>query len=454
MVTLNDPVVRRLWPELVGLFSLGLPIIFTQLLQVSQGTIAVIMMGRVGSRELAAVGLGASLWVFVWLGCMGLLMGLSPTIAQHHGAGRKQEIRECFQQGLWLGLIVGILAFLVMRVIGHVMRVMRVDPEVIPLVDGYLAITSWSMPAVCVYLVLRFFCEATGRSRPMMVAQLLLLPIGFFGNYLLIYGKWGFPAMGVDGAAVTFAVGLILVAVFMAIYVLRAGRYRSFGLFHNFRRPNVKEIRNLLRLGVPISLNLVLDSGFYGGIALLMGQIGHVALAAHQLVINYATLIFMIPVGLSSAIMVRIGQSVGRSDFAEVRFRGWLGITVATVLIMPSVVFMIFFPEIIISIYTSDSEVVPVAAALFMIAALFQIFDGLYMTGAGALRGMKDTKGPMWISVLAYWLIGFPVAWFLGSHLGPEGLWYGMVIGVGLTGILLGWRFELKALGLRNSNAG
>tara|TARA_B100001123_G_scaffold125640_1_gene146357 strand:- start:220 stop:1002 length:783 start_codon:yes stop_codon:yes gene_type:complete len=260
--------------------------------------------------------------------------------------------------------------------------------------------------------------------------------------------------MGVDGAAVTFAVGLILVAVFMAIYVLRAGRYRSFGLFHNFRRPNVKEIRNLLRLGVPISLNLVLDSGFYGGIALLMGQIGHVALAAHQLVINYATLIFMIPVGLSSAIMVRIGQSVGRSDFAEVRFRGWLGITVATVLIMPSVVFMIFFPEIIISIYTSDSEVVPVATALFMIAALFQIFDGLYMTGAGALRGMKDTKGPMWISVLAYWLIGFPVAWFLGSRLGPEGLWYGMVIGVGLTGILLGWRFELKALGLRNSNAG
>ncbi|MDP6138076.1 MAG: MATE family efflux transporter [Arenicellales bacterium] len=446
-------MVRKCWSELAGLFSLGLPIIFTQLLQVSLGTMAVIMMGRVGSRELAAVGLGATLWVFVWLGCMGLLMGLSPTIAQHHGAGRKQEIREVFQQGLWLALIVGILAFVVMRVIGQVMRVMRVDPEVIPLVDGYLVITSWSMPAVCVYLALRFFCEATGNSRPMMIIQLLLLPLGFFGNYLLIYGKLGFPAMGVDGAALTFAVGLVLAAVLMTVYVFRARRYRQFGLFQRFRSPNLIEIRNLLRLGVPISVNLVLDSGFYGGISLLMGQMGHAALAAHQLVINYATLIFMIPVGLSSAIMVRVGQSLGRSDFAEVRFRGWLGITASTVLIVPSVVFVIFFPEIIISVYTSDPEVVTVATALLMVAAFFQIFDGLYMTGAGALRGMKDTKGPMWISILAYWLIGFPIAWFLGSHLGPEGLWYGMVAGIGLTAILLGWRFELKSVSLRDSHA-
>ena len=259
--------------------------------------------------------------------------------------------------------------------------------------------------------------------------------------------------MGVDGAALTFAVGLVLAAVLMTVYVFRARRYRQFGLFQRFRSPNLIEIRNLLRLGVPISVNLVLDSGFYGGISLLMGQMGHAALAAHQLVINYATLIFMIPVGLSSAIMVRVGQSLGRSDFAEVRFRGWLGITASTVLIVPSVVFVIFFPEIIISVYTSDPEVVTVATALLMVAAFFQIFDGLYMTGAGALRGMKDTKGPMWISILAYWLIGFPIAWFLGSHLGPEGLWYGMVAGIGLTAILLGWRFELKSVSLRDSHA-
>ena len=144
----------KIWPVLAGLLRLGIPIIFTQLLQVSQGTIAIIMMGRVGSLELAAVGLGTSFWVFVWLGSMGLLMGLSPTIAQHQGAGRHLEMRSDFQQGLWMALVIGLLAFILMRNIGGVMDVIGVDPQVIPLVKSYLGIGSWSMPAVCLYLSL------------------------------------------------------------------------------------------------------------------------------------------------------------------------------------------------------------------------------------------------------------------------------------------------------------
>ena len=206
---------RKIWLELAGLFRLGLPIIFTQLLQVSQGTIAIIMMGRVGSRERAAVGLGTSFWVFVWLGSMGLLMGLSPTIAQHQGAGRHLEMRDDFQQGLWMALVIGMLAFVLMRNIGGVMDLIGVDPQVIPLVKSYLGIGSWSMPALCLYLVMRFFCEATGNSRPMMVIQILVLPIVVLGNWVLIYGNLGFPALGVDGAALAFAGGMILAAILL-----------------------------------------------------------------------------------------------------------------------------------------------------------------------------------------------------------------------------------------------
>lgn len=431
--------------ELAGLLRLGIPIIFTQLLQVSQGTIAIIMMGRVGSRELAAVGLGTSFWVFVWLGSMGLLMGLSPTIAQHKGAGRLREMRDDFQQGLWMALVIGMLAFVLMRNIGGVMDLVGVDSKVIPLVKSYLGIGSWSMPAVCVYLVMRFFCEATGNSRPMMVIQILVLPIVVLGNWVLIYGNLGFPALGVDGAALAFAGGMILTAILLSGYMLFTPKYRDLGLFDGLTFPVFARLGVLFRLGVPISVSLVLDSAFFNAINLLMGRFGHVALAAHQLVINFATVIFMVAVGISSAVMARVGQSVGSGNVAEVRLRGWIGIATATVLMLPSVLFMTMFPGIIASIYTNEPEVTDIAVSLLMVAALFQLFDGLYMAGAGALRGLKDVNAVMWISVLSYWVVGFPVAWILGINWGPTGLWYGMVVGIGLTAILLGWRFEVKS---------
>ena len=434
-----------MWSELAGLLRLGIPIIFTQLLQVSQGTIAIIMMGRVGSRELAAVGLGTSFWVFVWLGSMGLLMGLSPTIAQHKGAGRLREMRDDFQQGLWMALVIGMLAFVLMRNIGGVMDLVGVDSQVIPLVKSYLGIGSWSMPAVCVYLVMRFFCEATGNSRPMMVIQILVLPIVVLGNWVLIYGNLGFPALGVDGAALTFAGGMILAAILLSGYMLFTPKYRDLGLFDGLTFPVFARLGELFRLGVPISISLVLDSAFFNAINLLMGRFGHVALAAHQLVINFATVIFMVAVGISSAVMARVGQSVGSGNVAEVRLRGWIGIATATVLMLPSVLFMTMFPGIIASIYTSEPEVTDIAVSLLMVAALFQLFDGLYMAGAGALRGLKDVNAVMWISVLSYWVVGFPIAWILGINWGPTGLWYGMVVGIGLTAILLGWRFEVKS---------
>ena len=442
----------KIWPELVGLLRLGIPIIFTQLLQVSQGTIAIIMMGRVGSLELAAVGLGTSFWVFVWLGSMGLLMGLSPTISQHQGAGRHLEMRSDFQQGLWMALVIGLLAFILMRNIGGVMDLIGVDPQVIPLVKSYLEIGSWSMPAVCLYLVMRFFCEATGNSRPMMVIQILVLPLVVFGNWVLIFGNLGFPALGVDGAALTFTGGLILVAILLSGYMLFTPKYRELGLFTGLTFPVFARVGVLFRLGVPISISLILDSAFFNAINLLMGRFGHVALAAHQLVINYTTVIFMVAVGISSAVMARVGQSVGSGHMAEVRLRGWLGVATATVLMLPSVFFMIMFPRIIASIYTSEPGVTDVAVSLLMAAALFQLFDGLYMAGAGALRGLKDVTAVMWISVLSYWIVGFPVAWIMGLNWGPVGLWYGMVVGIGLTAILLGWRFELKSRQLLASN--
>ncbi len=431
--------------ELRGLLTLGLPIILTQLIQVSNTTVAILMMGRVGSIELAALGLGGSFMIFVFLVCLGIMMSLSPTIAQHFGAGRIEGIRRAFQQGLWLVLATGISAFFLLRQMGQLMHWIGVDPEVIPLAQAYLNLAAWSMPATCLYLALRFLCEATGHSRPMLVINIATLPVVVVGNWALIFGHWGLPALGVEGAALNLILVMSLNAMGMLVFVLLAPRYRARNLFVSFSLPS-KEFLTLLKLGLPIAGTLVLDSGFFSAIALMMGKMGHLWLAAHQVAINYATIAFMIPVSLSSATMARVGQAMGQGDPVLARQRGFLGISASLLLVVPSIVLILTFPQWVAGLYTGDLAVIQAALPLLLAAAMLQIFDATYITAQGALRGLKDVNGPMLIS-LSFWVCGLPAAWLMGLVIGwgAVGLWWGMVFGVALTAVLLVWRFHWRS---------
>ncbi|HJP08044.1 MAG: MATE family efflux transporter [Acidiferrobacteraceae bacterium] len=431
--------------ELRGLLTLGLPIILTQLIQVSNTTVAILMMGRVGSIELAALGLGGSFMIFVFLVCLGIMMSLSPTIAQHFGAGRIEGIRRAFQQGLWLVLATGISAFFLLRQMGQLMHWIGVDPEVIPLAQAYLNLAAWSMPATCLYLALRFLCEATGHSRPMLVINIATLPVVVVGNWALIFGHWGLPALGVEGAALNLILVMSLNAMGMLVFVLLAPRYRARNLFVSFSLPS-KEFLTLLKLGLPIAGTLVLDSGFFSAIALMMGKMGHLWLAAHQVAINYATIAFMIPVSLSSATMARVGQAMGQGDPVLARQRGFLGISASLLLVVPSIVLILAFPQWVAGLYTGDLAVIQAALPLLLAAAMLQIFDATYITAQGALRGLKDVNGPMLIS-LSFWVCGLPAAWLMGLVIGwgAVGLWWGMVFGVALTAVLLVWRFHWRS---------
>ena len=431
--------------ELRGLLTLGLPIILTQLIQVSNTTVAILMMGRVGSIELAALGLGGSFMIFVFLVCLGIMMSLSPTIAQHFGAGRIEGIRRAFQQGLWLVLATGISAFFLLRQMGQLMHWIGVDPEVIPLAQAYLNLAAWSMPATCLYLALRFLCEATGHSRPMLVINIATLPVVVVGNWALIFGHWGLPALGVEGAALNLILVMSLNAMGMLVFVLLAPRYRARNLFVSFSLPS-KEFLTLLKLGLPIAGTLVLDSGFFSAIALMMGKMGHLWLAAHQVAINYATIAFMIPVSLSSATMARVGQAMGQGDPVLARQRGFLGISASLLLVVPSIVLILAFPQWVAGLYTGDLAVIQAALPLLLAAAMLQIFDATYITAQGALRGLKDVNGPMLIS-LSFWVCGLPAAWLMGLVIGwgAVGLWWGMVFGVALTAVLLVWRLHWRS---------
>jgi MATE family multidrug resistance protein len=443
----TDGQSRSIVDELRALLHLGIPLVVAQLLQVSYGFVAILMMGRVGTLELAAIGLGNSLWVMVFLATLGVLMVVSPVVARQFGADRSDAIREVFQQALWLSSIVALFSWWMMRHVGAVMSVMSVEAAVIPLVEDYLRITSWGMPSVCLYFVCRFFCEGTGNARPMMLIQLIVLPINILLSWVLIFGKLGFPALAVNGAALAGIICLWLTAVLMLIYVAKAGRYRYLKLFSDFTRPRLSEIGKLARLGLPVAGLLILESGFFNAIALMMGSLGQIALAAHNIVMNYVTLIFMVPVGLANALMVRVGQAMGESGVAEARFRGLVGIGVASGAMAISVLVIVVFPQAIIGLYTVDSAVATMASVLLVCAALFQVSDGIQITSAGALRGLQDTTVPMFICAGAYWLVGVPTSWWLGIHLerGPFGLWLGLILGLTVGATLLGARFLLKS---------
>lgn len=432
-------------PEIRGLLKLGLPIVLTQFIQVSNTTVAVLMMGRVGALELAALGLGGSFMIFVFLVCLGIMMSLSPTIAQHFGAGRDQQIKESFQQGLWLALLTGVGAFLLLRQMDHLMLWIGIDANVVPLVQRYLALAAWSMPATCLYMALRFLCEATGHSKPMLVINVATLPIVVAGNWAFIFGHLGMPAMGVEGAAANLILVMSLNALGMLLYVVMSRRYRARELWHSFSRPGAGLIA-LLKLGIPIAGTLILDTSFFTAIALMMGKIGHVWLAAHQVAINYATVAFMIPVSLSSATMARVGQAIGQNNPWLARARGVLGISCALLLVVPSILIIFIFPEWVAGLYTDDAEVIMAAVPLLFAAAFLQIFDATYITAQGALRGFKDVNGPLMIS-FSFWAVGLPAAWGLGWGLnwGAPGLWWGMIAGVAATAVLLIWRFHWRA---------
>ena len=283
--------------------------------------------------------------------------------------------------------------------------------------------------------------------------------IAFFGNafgdYVLMYGKFGLPALGAVGCGVASAIVMWLMVLFMVAYIKLKPWYRPYQAFDHFEWPRWQEINALIRLGSPIAVSLFMEASLFGVAALLMGSIGTTAVAGHQIALNVAALTWTVPLGISMAITVRVGQATGRGDADAARFSGFVGISLAAAFMTMSAITMFTVPELIAGIYTSDPEVKRMAVSLLFMAALFQIFDGLQVSGAGALRGLKDTKIPMFITSFAYWGIGMPLGYLLAFTWsgGPKGLWIGFIFALAFAAILLNVRFHLVTKSVKSASS-
>lgn len=415
----------------------------TQLVQMAMGFFDTVMMGRVGATELAAVAIGTGLWHALFLFALGILMALSPSVAQLHGAGRIAEIAPLVRQVLWLGIMLGGFCFFVLRHLQALLAVLGIESSIVPIADEYLRALSWGMWPVMIYMGLRLFSEGISRTRPVLLVSLLGLMVNVVANYVLIFGHWGFPAMGARGCGIATTLGMGVMLVAMLWLLMNDSRYRSYGLFQRWDWPCWQKLGPLVVLGLPIGIGLFLETGIFAAVALLLGTLGAVAAAAHQVALNVAALTFMIPLGLSMAITVRVGRAVGAADSLAARRSGFIGIILSGGFMALMAVLILLGHLAIARLYTNDPQVVVVAAGLLHLAALFQISDGLQVSALGALRGLKDTRVPMLIVLVAYWLIAFPLAYWLGivRGLGPAGPWIGLIFGLTVAALLLNARF-------------
>jgi MATE family multidrug resistance protein len=428
-----------------GILVLAGPLVANNLAIAGMGFADTVMAGRLGTADLAAVAVGSSVWMVVFLFGLGTLMAMSPTAAHAYGAGRMRDVGSYLRQCLWLGQGLALVLMAVLFQAPRLLDAIGVDPAVIPLTDGYLDAIAWGLPAMYAYLSLRFMSEGVGWTRPIMYVAGAGLVVNVSGNWVLMYGHLGFPAMGAVGCGAASAVSMYVMLAVMAVYVHRQPRYRPFGITQRFEPPRRKPMAELLGLGLPIGVSVVSEAGLFSAVGLLMGTLGATVVAAHQIAINYAATMFMVPLAIHSALTIRVGHSLGRGDPRQGRRVGYVGIVMCGTLMAISALVMLVARDAIAAFYTSDADVRQLAVSLLTMAMLFQIFDGLQVGAAGALRGFKDTRVPMVLNFSAYWLAAFPLAWLLGVRLelGPQAVWVGLIVGLGLTALFLNVRYSL-----------
>ena len=430
--------------EVAATARLAGPLIGGQLTLVGMSFTDTVMAGRLDAAALAAVAVGSSVWASIMLFTTGVLMVLAPSVAQAEGAGERDRVAPLTRQTFWVSQALAVVGILVAANLRPVLELLRVDAAIVPTAAAYLQALCWGVPAWTVYMVLRNMSEGLGATRPTLYFGLVGLAVNVPANWVLMYGRLGFPALGAVGCGYATATVWWLQLVGLAIYVKRRPRYRDLGLFTRLEPPDREAIVRFLRLGLPVGVMTLMEVSMFTMVALLIGTMGIVMVAGHQVTLNFAALTFMVPLGLSMATSVRVGNAVGRRDPAGVRFAARAGLALSLCSQTVSASMMLLVPAWIAGIYTDDPAVLAIAIQLLFLAAIFQLSDGIQVSCAGILRGLNDTRVPMLITVVAYWLVGLPLGAVLGFRfgLGARGMWIGMIAGLTAAAVLLALRYR------------
>ncbi|MEM7037494.1 MAG: MATE family efflux transporter, partial [Bacteroidota bacterium] len=420
--------------------KLAWPVIAGQVGHVIIGNADTIMIGELGSAELAAASLANGVFFFVAVLGFGLAIAISPITAQALGAKKGHAaLGDIFHQSVLVSLIFGAILVGAIMATGLLMPYLGQKPEVVALADSYLNIIALSALPMMIFSAYKAFIEGYEDMLPGMLITFVMVGLNILFNYLLIYGKGGLPELGLDGAGISTLLARWL-SVFMLVgYTLAHPRYRSFKFYGRVFRVKWETMKEILRVGLPSGLQYFFEVGAFVGAVVLAGWIGKEAQSAHQIAVNVASITFMFYLGLSSAASIRVGNALGRKDFGEMRKAGFAGLAAGLGFVVLFSILILIFRHDLPGYYIDEWPVVDLAIRLLLIGALFQFFDCIQAISLGILRGMADVRIPTGITFIAYWIVGLPSAYVLSEVMGfgAEGIWAGLTLGLLLECLLL-----------------
>ncbi len=433
---LSPPTTRY---ELKKLFHLMIPILLTQFSQAGFGLIDTIMAGHISATDLAAIAVGVGLWIPIMLLFSGIMIATTPLVAEANGARTPEKIAIIARQSLWVALILGIIAALILQLMPFLLPILGVPAVLLPKASLFLHAIALGMPAVTMYAALRGYSEAIGHPRPVtaisLLALLLLIPL----NFIFMYGIGPIPALGSAGCGFATAILQWIMFFALAAYVFKGKAYQTTQIFTGWEKINPYWVKRILQLGCPIGLAIFFEVSIFSTAAIVLSPLGETLVAAHQVAISVTSQLFMIPMSLAIALTIRVGTYYGEKNWAAMRKVQYLGLITGTIFAVVTMLLIWCFRADIVAIYTTDYAVAEVAMYLLLFAIAYQLMDAWQVSAAGCLRGMQDTQGPMWITMISYWVIAFPAGVYLArfTQMQAAGVWVGLIIGLTVACILL-----------------
>ena len=423
---------------------LAFPVVLSQLGHIMVTFVDSVLVGRTGTVPLAAVSLGMSSTTVLLILGIGLSMGSVPLVAAAHGRRDLPDLGRLLASSLWLCTGAGLVLAGLGQLMPALLHYLGQSPEVEALAAPWVRVISWSLLPLMVFQGFREFAEGLGLTRQAMWLSVLANVVNAALCYALVFGHWGAPAMGLMGSAWATLIARILMAALMAAYVLRAPRLREYRAAVTRWLPDAATLRRLFDLGAPIGVQMAFEVGAFAASALMIGWLGAAPLAAHQVAINLASITYMAASGISAAATIRVGNLQGRGRLAEARQAGFAAYLLGFAFMGTMALLFVGTRHVAPLLYSHDPNVVAQAGTLLLIAALFQVSDGLQVVGLGALRGLEDVKVPSVVALLAYWAVALPLGYFLGFrlHLGAPGVWTGLLFGLTIVAGVLLWRFR------------
>ena len=424
--------------------KLALPIMAGQLGQITVYLADNIMVGKLGAVSLAAVSFAVALIAVPIVIGMGISFALPPLVSEADGANEKRKISQYFKHSFIINISIGLISCAIMMLCLPYLSLLGQEPEVVEIARGYIYYSAWAMIPLMIFLTLRSYADGMSETMPPMIAMIMGNVINIVLNYILIYGKFGMPALGVDGAGLSSMIARISMIIILVLILFRWKDLWSHIQECDFSTYQIPIFKKIFNLGIPTSLQMFFEISAFSGAAIIMGMVSSNAQAAHQIAINLSSITFMICSGLAMASTIRVGNQLGKKDFSALRNAG-ISVFLQVALIMGvfSIIFVVF-RNLMPLIYIDDEVVIGIASTLLIYAAIFQIPDGIQVAALASLRGIQDVRKPTLITFFSYYIFGIPISYFAALHwgMGAIGVWLGLLVGLFISATLLTARFD------------